>query len=106
MIMYVAQEVGVLVDVVLNQLLQFDPKTGRLADAGGGSCRSNCVQQRDKVSLDVFWLRDESLEDAANLPEERDHRGPAVGLEQREAIQLNRSGATLATRGRSRSAEL
>lgn len=23
---------------------------------------------RDKVSLDVFWLRDESLEDAANLP--------------------------------------
>jgi len=24
---------------------------------------------RDKVSLDVFWLRDESLEDAANLPE-------------------------------------
>jgi type I restriction enzyme M protein len=26
---------------------------------------------RDKVSLDVFWLRDESLEDAANLPEPR-----------------------------------
>lgn len=24
---------------------------------------------RDKVSLDVFWLRDESLEDSANLPE-------------------------------------
>lgn len=24
---------------------------------------------RDKVSLDVFWLRDESLEDTANLPE-------------------------------------
>jgi len=24
---------------------------------------------RDKVSLDLFWLRDESLEDAANLPE-------------------------------------
>ncbi|MBC5809275.1 MAG: methyltransferase [Candidatus Eremiobacteraeota bacterium] len=24
---------------------------------------------RDKASLDVFWLRDESLEDAANLPE-------------------------------------
>ena len=23
---------------------------------------------RDKVSLDIFWLRDESLEDAANLP--------------------------------------
>lgn len=23
---------------------------------------------RDKVSLDIFWLRDESLEDTANLP--------------------------------------
>ena len=23
---------------------------------------------RDKVSLDLFWLRDESLEDADNLP--------------------------------------
>src|SRR5207247_11398662 len=25
--------------------------------------------QRDKVSLDITWLRDESLEDAANLPD-------------------------------------
>lgn len=25
--------------------------------------------QRDKVSLDIFWLRDESLEDTNNLPE-------------------------------------
>jgi len=24
---------------------------------------------RDKLSLDIFWLRDESLEDTANLPE-------------------------------------
>lgn len=24
---------------------------------------------RDKVSLDAFWLRDESLEDSANLPD-------------------------------------
>jgi type I restriction enzyme M protein len=23
--------------------------------------------QRDKVSLDIFWLKDESLEDSANL---------------------------------------
>jgi type I restriction enzyme M protein len=23
---------------------------------------------RDKASLDIFWLRDESLEDSANLP--------------------------------------
>jgi len=25
--------------------------------------------QRDKTSLDIFWLRDESLEDTANLPD-------------------------------------
>jgi type I restriction enzyme M protein len=25
--------------------------------------------ERDKLSLDLFWLRDESLEDSANLPE-------------------------------------
>ncbi len=24
---------------------------------------------RDKANLDIFWLRDESLEDSANLPE-------------------------------------
>jgi type I restriction enzyme M protein len=24
---------------------------------------------RDKASLDLFWLRDESLEDSANLPD-------------------------------------
>lgn len=24
--------------------------------------------KRDKVSLDIFWLKDESLEDSANLP--------------------------------------
>ena len=38
--------------------------------------------QRDKTSVDIFWLRNESLEDAANLPEpdlnsRGDHRGPA-----------------------------
>jgi type I restriction enzyme M protein len=27
------------------------------------------IVARDKVSLDVFWLRDESLEDRANLPD-------------------------------------
>ena len=25
--------------------------------------------QRDKTSLDIFWLKDESLEDSANLPD-------------------------------------
>lgn len=27
------------------------------------------IMQRDKVSLDIFWLKDESLEDMENLPE-------------------------------------
>ena len=27
------------------------------------------LQTRDKLSLDLFWLRDESLEDSANLPD-------------------------------------
>jgi type I restriction enzyme M protein len=26
------------------------------------------LNERDKVSLDIFWLRDESLEDSENLP--------------------------------------
>ncbi len=27
------------------------------------------LMQRDKVSLDIFWVKDESLEDTENLPE-------------------------------------
>lgn len=27
------------------------------------------LMQRDKVSLDIFWLKDESLEDSENLPD-------------------------------------
>jgi len=27
------------------------------------------IINRDKVSMDIFWLRDESLEDSANLPD-------------------------------------
>jgi type I restriction enzyme M protein len=27
------------------------------------------LSKRDKVNLDIFWLRDESLEDSANLPD-------------------------------------
>ena len=29
----------------------------------------DALMARDKVNLDIFWLRDESLEDSANLPE-------------------------------------
>ncbi|WNG19431.1 hypothetical protein F0U63_35710 [Cystobacter fuscus] len=35
----------------------------------GGVRRVRCLFQRDRVSLDIFWLKDESLEDSANLPE-------------------------------------
>lgn len=34
--------------------------------------------QRDKVSLDIFWLRDESLEDTENLPEPDELAGEIV----------------------------
>ena len=37
-------------------------------DAGGLS-RYDELIARDKVNLDIFWLRDESLEDTANLPD-------------------------------------
>jgi type I restriction enzyme M protein len=42
------------------------------ADTQDGRWRSYSYDellQRDKVSLDLFWLRDDSLEDSANLPE-------------------------------------
>jgi type I restriction enzyme M protein len=29
----------------------------------------NEIMGRDKVSLDIFWLKDESLEDTENLPD-------------------------------------
>lgn len=55
--------------------------------------------QRDKVSLDIFWLKDESLEDSANLPAPDVIAGESVddlraALEQFEAIQtdLSRKG--------------
>lgn len=41
-------------------------------DAPEGRWRSYTHQEviaRDKASLDLFWLRDESLEDSANLPD-------------------------------------
>ncbi|MGE6759049.1 N-6 DNA methylase [Corallococcus interemptor] len=52
--------------------------------------------QRDKVSLDIFWLKDESLEDSANLPAPDVIAGEIVddlraALEQFEAIQTDLS---------------
>ena len=34
-----------------------------------GCPNSRTCKGRDKVSLDLFWVRDESLEDSANLPD-------------------------------------
>ena len=34
----------------------------------------NDLVKRDKASLDIFWLKDDSLEDAANLPAPRRNR--------------------------------
>ncbi len=38
--------------------------------------------KRDKASLDIFWLKDESLEDSANLPEP-----DAIALETAEDLE-------------------
>ena len=43
------------------------PKTTRRA-AGAATPTTNSLA-RDKANLDIFWLRDESLEDTANLPD-------------------------------------
>ena len=45
-------------------------RTGTSAPRPSGSGRSPTTSwsRRDKASLDIFWLRDESLEDTDNLP--------------------------------------
>jgi type I restriction enzyme M protein len=53
--------------------------------------------QRDKVSLDLFWLRDESLEDSASLPPPEVIAAEIVedlrtALEQFEAIEADLAG--------------
>ena len=56
---------------------------------------------RDKVSLDIFWLRDESLEDGENLPAPGVIAAEIVedlraALEQFEQIAAHLGGAELA----------
>lgn len=52
------------------------------------------ILQRDKVNLDIFWLRDETLEDAANLPEPDEIAAEIIedlraALEQLEELQAD-----------------
>ena len=58
------------------------------------------LAQRDKLNLDIFWLRDESMEDSANLPEPDEIANEIIedlqtALEQLEEIaeDLKASGA-------------
>ncbi len=57
------------------------PHPGPLPGRGEGASRHNRVEterfkaftyeeltKRDKVNLDIFWLKDEALEESANLP--------------------------------------
>ena len=57
---------------------------------------------RDKVNLDIFWLRDESLEDTANLPDPDVLAAEIVedlqaALEQFEAIMAELESASQTT---------
>ena len=45
------------------------PGPRRTPTAAGAPTPTTRSSARDKASLDIFWLRDESLEDSANLPE-------------------------------------
>ena len=42
---------------------------GHPSVAGRASFTFDEIAARDKCSLDLFWLRDESLEDSASLPD-------------------------------------
>ena len=46
-----------------------DPPFARYDPGWQKSCARDELLARDKVNLDIFWLRDESLEDSANLPD-------------------------------------
>jgi len=63
--------------------------------------------KRDKLSLDIFWLRDESMEDTASLPPPDEIAEEIVedlraALEQLEEIAASRMDALLAAMGYAR----
>ena len=55
-----------------------DNRHDRKESEGFKSFSYDELMQRDKVSLDIFWLRDESLEDTENLPEPDELAGEIV----------------------------
>jgi type I restriction enzyme M protein len=80
-----------------NPANRHDRKATWSEDNPTGRWRSYTYEElmaRDKCSLDIFWLRDESLEDAANLPEPDEIAAEIIedlraALEEFEAIQLD-----------------
>ena len=55
-------------DEFVNAYLPGQPRDRRFESDRWKSFRNDELVARDKVNLDLTWLRDESLEDAANLP--------------------------------------
>ena len=47
---------------------------------------SRVTAQRDKLSLDIFWLKDDSLKDSANL-EDPDVIAAEIALDLRAALE-------------------
>ncbi len=55
---------------IANTVIQVTAEPPRIAVAiNKENYTHEFITGRDKASLDIFWLRDESLEDSANLPD-------------------------------------
>jgi len=52
----------------LSQVAEQNPEPGQQESERFRAFAYDELMQRDKVSLDIFWLKDESLEDTENLP--------------------------------------
>lgn len=57
---------------------------------------------RDKCSLDIFWLRDDSLEDSANLPEPH-VLAAEIAEDLRSALEQSRASWAICNSGSHRS---
>jgi hypothetical protein len=65
-ILFVWYPIAVCSTILLGRRL---PVTCAANPAWARACIWWWMTARDKVNLDIFWLRDESLEDSANLPD-------------------------------------